>query len=185
MLNNQGLLPPPPAGLHFTEELLQSLTAQGIKQAYLTLHVGVGTFRPVEVEDITTHKMHQEWVEVPPITIEAIKKTKAGGGRIIAVGTTVVRALEGAATESCNSLIEAFCGQTDLFIYPGYSFKVVEGIITNFHLPGSSLLMLVGALIGRDRLLTLYEEAIAQRYRFYSFGDAMLLLPEAVISLNI
>ncbi|MGB3694590.1 MAG: tRNA preQ1(34) S-adenosylmethionine ribosyltransferase-isomerase QueA [Spirulinaceae cyanobacterium] len=176
-----GAVAAPTAGLHFTEELLQSLTDDGIKQAYLTLHVGVGTFRPVEVEDVTTHKMHQEWVEVPPVTIEAIKETKTRGGRIIAVGTTVVRALEGAAAETETSIIEPFCGQTDLFIYPGYSFKVVEGIITNFHLPGSSLLMLVAALIGRDRLFTLYEEAIAEQYRFYSFGDAMLILPEAVI----
>lgn len=175
-----GAVAAPTAGLHFTEELLQSLTDQGINQAYLTLHVGVGTFRPVEVEDITTHEMHQEWIEVPPATVEAIKATKANGGRIIAVGTTVVRALEGAAAEAGNDLLEPFCGQTDLFIYPGYSFRVVEGLITNFHLPGSSLLMLVSALIGRDRLLNLYQEAIKEQYRFYSFGDAMLILPGAV-----
>ncbi len=176
-----GAVAAPTAGLHFTKELLENLRTVGIQQAYLTLHVGVGTFRPVEVEDITSHKMHQEWLEIPPTTIETIKETKARGGRIIAVGTTVVRALEGAAAEADNSLIEPFCGQTDLFIYPGYSFKVVEGLITNFHLPGSSLLMLVAALIGREHLFTLYEGAMTEQYRFYSFGDAMLILPEAAL----
>ena len=177
-----GAVAAPTAGLHFTHELLQSLQQQGIRQAYVTLHVGVGTFRPVEVEEITTHKMHQEWVEVPKATVEQIEQTKAAGGRIIAVGTTAVRALEGAAsqTKQEGKLLTAFSGKTDLFIYPGYRTSVVDGLITNFHLPKSSLLMLVSAFIGRQRLLDLYGEAIAAQYRFYSFGDAMLILPEAV-----
>ncbi|MBE9192032.1 tRNA preQ1(34) S-adenosylmethionine ribosyltransferase-isomerase QueA [Gloeocapsopsis crepidinum LEGE 06123] len=170
-----GAVAAPTAGLHFTSDLLTRLQDKGINTAFVTLHVGVGTFRPVEVEDITTHKMHGEWVEVSADTVDQIHKTQAQGGRVIAVGTTVVRSLEGAAV-SCGQL-QPFCGKTDLFIYPGYQWRVVEGLITNFHLPKSSLLMLVSALIGRQRLLALYQEAIAHRYRFYSFGDAMLLLP--------
>ncbi|MEH2192994.1 MAG: tRNA preQ1(34) S-adenosylmethionine ribosyltransferase-isomerase QueA [Nostoc sp.] len=172
-----GAIAAPTAGLHFTPELLQKLRDRKINQAFVTLHVGVGTFRPVEVEDVTTHQMHEEWIEVPAATVEQIRATKAAGGRIIAVGTTVVRALEGAA-QSGN--LQPFCGKTDLFIYPGYQWRVVDGLITNFHLPRSSLLMLVSALIGRQRLLNIYNEAIASEYRFYSFGDAMLILPEAV-----
>ena len=172
-----GAIAAPTAGLHFTRELLQKLRDRNINQAFVTLHVGVGTFRPVEVEDVTTHQMHEEWIEVPRATVEQIRATKAAGGRIIAVGTTAVRALEGAA-ESGN--LQPFCGKTDLFIYPGYQWQVVDGLITNFHLPRSSLLMLVSALIGRQRLLNIYNEAIAFGYRFYSFGDAMLILPEAV-----
>ncbi|MGK7917100.1 MAG: tRNA preQ1(34) S-adenosylmethionine ribosyltransferase-isomerase QueA [Prochloraceae cyanobacterium] len=178
-----GAVAAPTAGLHFTKELLQRLQAKGIEQTYVTLHVGVGTFRPVEVEDITSHTMHQEWIEVSPQTVDHIERAKARGGRIIAVGTTVVRTLEGTAkeTESEGKLLEPFCGRTDLFIYPGYKWRVVNGLITNFHLPGSSLLMLVSALVGRKRLLSLYREAIEERYRFYSFGDAMLILPAARI----
>ncbi|MEH1813486.1 MAG: tRNA preQ1(34) S-adenosylmethionine ribosyltransferase-isomerase QueA [Nostoc sp.] len=172
-----GAIAAPTAGLHFTPELLQKLGDRQINQAFVTLHVGVGTFRPVEVEDVTTHQMHEEWIEVPAATVEQIRATKAAGGRIIAVGTTAVRALEGAA-KSGN--LQAFCGKTDLFIYPGYQWRVVDGLITNFHLPRSSLLMLVSALIGRERLLNIYNEAIAFGYRFYSFGDAMLILPSAV-----
>ncbi|TBR59073.1 tRNA preQ1(34) S-adenosylmethionine ribosyltransferase-isomerase QueA [Westiellopsis prolifica IICB1] len=175
---NPGAVAAPTAGLHFTPELLQKLREQNINQAFVTLHVGVGTFRPVEVENVTTHTMHEEWIEVPQNTVEQIRATKAAGGRIIAVGTTVVRALEGAATKG---ELQPFCGKTNLFIYPGYQWRVVEGMITNFHLPRSSLLMLVSALIGRQRLLNLYQEAIASQYRFYSFGDAMLILPEATI----
>jgi S-adenosylmethionine:tRNA ribosyltransferase-isomerase len=171
-----GAIAAPTAGLHFTQELLQQCRERGIKQAWVTLHVGVGTFRPVEVEDITQHQMHGEWLEVPPSTVELIRETKASGGRVIAVGTTVVRALEGAAA---SGELQPFRGKTELFIYPGYQWRVVEGLITNFHLPCSSLLMLVSALIGRERLLELYRDAIAQSYRFYSFGDAMLILPEA------
>lgn len=173
-----GAIAAPTAGLHFTPELLQILQAQGIQQAFVTLHVGVGTFRPVEVEDITTHQMHSEWAEVPLATVEQIRKTQAAGGRIIAVGTTAVRALEGAAQAG---QLQPFQGKTNLFIYPGYKWRVVEGLITNFHLPKSSLLMLVSGLIGRSRLLDLYDLAIAADYRFYSFGDAMLILPEARI----
>lgn len=167
----------PTAGLHFTENLLERLEQGGIERAFVTLHVGVGTFRPVEVEDIASHKMHGEWVEVPRSTVEKIDETRARGGRVIAVGTTVVRSLEGAAA---SGKLEPFCGKTDLFIYPGYQWRVVEGLITNFHLPRSSLLMLASALVGRRRLLDLYREAIAHNYRFYSFGDAMLILPEAL-----
>ncbi len=172
-----GAIAAPTAGLHFTPELLQKLRDRQINQAFVTLHVGVGTFRPVEVEDVTTHQMHEEWIEVPVATVEQIRATKAAGGRIIAVGTTAVRALEGAA-QSGN--LQPFCGKTDLFIYPGYQWRVIDGLITNFHLPRSSLLMLVSALIGRQRLLNIYNEAIAFGYRFYSFGDAMLILPSAV-----
>ncbi|MEA5502743.1 tRNA preQ1(34) S-adenosylmethionine ribosyltransferase-isomerase QueA [Halotia wernerae UHCC 0503] len=173
-----GAIAAPTAGLHFTPELLQKLRDRDINQAYITLHVGVGTFRPVEVEDVTSHQMHEEWIEVPAATVEQIRATKAAGGRIIAVGTTAVRALEGAAK---SGDFQAFCGKTDLFIYPGYQWRVVDGLITNFHLPRSSLLMLVSALIGRQRLLNIYQEAIASGYRFYSFGDAMLILPSAAI----
>jgi S-adenosylmethionine:tRNA ribosyltransferase-isomerase len=171
-----GAIAAPTAGLHFTPELLERLRDKGINQAFLTLHVGVGTFRPVEVEDVTTHVMHEEWIEVPEETVEKIRATKAAGGRIIAVGTTAVRALEGAA--SISGKLEPYCGKTNLFIYPGYEWQVVSGLITNFHLPRSSLLMLVSALIGRLRLLSIYQEAVEQKYRFYSFGDAMIILPE-------
>ncbi|WAL61437.1 tRNA preQ1(34) S-adenosylmethionine ribosyltransferase-isomerase QueA [Thermocoleostomius sinensis] len=166
----------PTAGLHFTPELFDRLQAKGISHVTLTLHVGVGTFRPVESDDITQHKMHGEWLEVSPSVVEAIQQTKANGGRVIAVGTTAVRSLEAAAQ---TGTLQPYCGKTELFIYPGYQWRVVDGLITNFHLPKSSLMMLVSALIGRQRLLALYQEAIDQHYRFYSFGDAMLILPEA------
>jgi S-adenosylmethionine:tRNA ribosyltransferase-isomerase len=169
----------PTAGLHFTPELLAHLQSQGIDQAFVTLHVGVGTFRPVETENILEHQMHGEWVEVPAQTVEKVQATKAKGGRVIAVGTTATRSLEGASQQGT---LQPFCGKTDLFIYPGYQWRTVDGLITNFHLPKSSLLMLVSALVGRERLMALYEEAIAQQYRFYSFGDAMLILPEAKIT---
>lgn len=171
-----GAVAAPTAGLHFTPELLDTLEKKGINRAFITLHVGVGTFRPVEVEDVTTHTMHSEWIEVPSTTVEQIKATQQKGGRIIAVGTTVVRALEGAAAETGE--IREFCGKTNLFIYPGFKWRVIEGLITNFHLPRSSLLMLVSALIGRENLLNIYKEAVNENYRFYSFGDAMLILPE-------
>lgn len=171
-----GSVAAPTAGLHFTEDLFARLDERGIERAFVTLNVGVGTFRPVEVEDVTTHQMHSEWAVVPDATVAKIRETQAKGGRIIAVGTTAVRSLEGAAA---GGELQAFCGKTDLFIYPGYQWRVVDGLITNFHLPKSSLLMLVSALVGRQRLLDLYQEAIAQQYRFYSFGDAMLILPTA------
>ncbi|UNU25111.1 tRNA preQ1(34) S-adenosylmethionine ribosyltransferase-isomerase QueA [Microcoleus vaginatus] len=174
-----GAVAAPTAGLHFTEELFSRLEQRGIEKTFVTLHVGVGTFRPVEVTDVTAHKMHGEWVEVPPATVEKIRETKARGGRIIAVGTTAVRALEGAAAASGDFSLQPFCGPTHLFIYPGYKWRVVEGMITNFHLPRSTLMMMISAMIGRPRLLDLYREAIEQQYRFYSFGDAMLILPTA------
>jgi S-adenosylmethionine:tRNA ribosyltransferase-isomerase len=180
--HHPGAAAAPTAGLHFTEDLLQDLEAQGVGQAYLTLHIGLGTFRPVEVEDITTHAMHQEWLDIPPKTIEQIAQTKARGRHVIAVGTTVVRALEGLAREAAKQAEESlfpFRGKTDIFIYPGYRWQVIDGLITNFHLPKSSLLMLVSAFLGRDRVLKLYQEAIEQNYRFYSFGDAMFILPSA------
>jgi S-adenosylmethionine:tRNA ribosyltransferase-isomerase len=172
-----GAVAAPTAGLHFTPELFESLAAAGIQRAELTLHVGVGTFRPVETANITDHTMHGEWIEVPAETVAQVQRTRAAGGRVIAVGTTAVRALEGAAAQTGE--LQPFQGKTNLFIYPGYRWRVVDGLITNFHLPGSSLLMLVSALVGRQRLLDLYQIAIEQQYRFYSFGDAMLLLPEA------
>ncbi|MEG3926531.1 MULTISPECIES: tRNA preQ1(34) S-adenosylmethionine ribosyltransferase-isomerase QueA [unclassified Microcoleus] len=174
-----GAVAAPTAGLHFTEELFSRLEQRGIEKTFVTLHVGVGTFRPVEVADVTAHKMHGEWVEVPAATVEKIRETQARGGRIIAVGTTAVRALEGAAAASGDFSLQAFCGPTNLFIYPGYKWRVVEGMITNFHLPRSTLMMMVSAMIGRPRLLDLYREAIEHQYRFYSFGDAMLILPAA------
>jgi S-adenosylmethionine:tRNA ribosyltransferase-isomerase len=177
-----GAIAAPTAGLHFTAELLERLQQRGIETTFITLHVGVGTFRPVEVADVTTHKMHGERVEVSAATVEKIRETKAKGGRIIAVGTTAVRALEGAAAASAaqgDFPLQPFYGQTHLFVYPGYKWRVADGMITNFHLPRSTLLMLVSAAIGRPRLLELYREAIDRKYRFYSFGDAMLILPEA------
>ncbi|EGK88600.1 tRNA preQ1(34) S-adenosylmethionine ribosyltransferase-isomerase QueA [Microcoleus vaginatus PCC 9802] len=174
-----GAVAAPTAGLHFTEELFSRLEQRGIEKTFVTLHVGVGTFRPVEVADVTAHKMHGEWVEVPAVTVEKIRETQARGGRIIAVGTTAVRALEGAAAARDDFSLQPFCGPTNLFIYPGYKWRVVEGMITNFHLPRSTLMMMISAMIGRPRLLDLYREAIEQQYRFYSFGDAMLILPTA------
>ena len=167
----------PTAGLHFTPELFDRLALKGIQCVFVTLHVGVGTFRPVASEDITQHEMHGEWIEVSPEVVEQVKATKANGGRVIAIGTTSVRSLEGASQRSGK--LEPFCGKTHMFIYPGYEWRVVDGMVTNFHLPKSSLLMLVSALIGRSRLLNLYQEAIDREYRFFSFGDAMLILPEA------
>lgn len=175
----EGAIAAPTAGLHFTPELLAQLRESGVRQANVTLHVGIGTFRPVESEDITAHAMHAEWVEVPAATVAQIEQTKAASGRVFAVGTTVVRSLEGAAAAG---KLAPFTGKTDLFIYPGYRPRVVDGLITNFHLPKSSLLMLVSAFIGRTRLLSAYEAAIAAGYRFYSFGDAMLILPESCLA---
>ncbi len=177
-----GAVAAPTAGLHFTPELLDRLETMGVQRAEITLHVGVGTFRPVEVEDVTNHTMHGEWIEVLPTVVEQIARTKAQGGRVIAVGTTAVRSLEAAAQLSPTATIQPYRGKTELFIYPGYQWRVVDGLITNFHLPKSTLLMLVSSLIGRQRLLQLYQEAVRQQYRFYSFGDAMIILPEARIN---
>jgi S-adenosylmethionine:tRNA ribosyltransferase-isomerase len=173
-----GAVAAPTAGLHFTPELFERLDAMGVGRSHITLHVGVGTFRPVEADNILDHTMHGEWIDVSAETVAKINATKAQGGRVIAVGTTVVRALEGAAQ---GGELQPYQGKVNLFIYPGYRYRAIDGLITNFHLPGSSLLMLVSALMGRERLLELYAEAIAQDYRFYSFGDAMLILPEATI----
>lgn len=169
-----GSVAAPTAGLHFTPELLQELLDRGINQATVTLHVGIGTFRPVTAADITQHEMHGEWLTVGAEAVAQILAAKAQGGRVFAVGTTTVRCLETAAQDG---EIRPYSGQTKIFIYPGYAWRLVDGLITNFHLPGSSLMMLVGALIGRRRLLDLYEIAIGKGYRFYSFGDAMLILP--------
>lgn len=169
----EGAVAAPTAGLHFTDRVFADLKTKGIEVETITLHVGIGTFRPVEVENITEHKIHAEWAEITPETVAKIKETKARGGRVIAVGTTVTRTLETLGQKN----LEPFTGKTDLFIYPGYEWKVVDGLITNFHLPKSSLMMLVSALITRERLLEVYQIAIEEKYRFYSFGDAMLLLP--------
>ncbi|MGF1521264.1 MAG: tRNA preQ1(34) S-adenosylmethionine ribosyltransferase-isomerase QueA [Leptolyngbyaceae cyanobacterium] len=168
-----GAVAAPTAGLHFTPELFEQLDAAGIDHTFITLHVGIGTFRPVEASTITDHKMHAEWLDVSEATVAKIRQTKARGGRVIAVGTTVTRALEGAAQ---GGELRPLQGKTNLFIYPGYQWQVLDGLMTNFHLPGSSLMMLVSAMIGRQRLLQLYAEAIRREYRFYSFGDAMLIL---------
>ena len=174
-----GSVAAPTAGLHFTPDLLQDLEQLDIRHVFVTLHVGIGTFRPVESSIITEHEMHAEWIQVSEQTAQAIAETTARGGRIIAVGTTSVRSLE--AMAQATNEPAAFEGKSNLFIYPGYRWRIVDGLITNFHLPKSSLLMLVSALIGRERLLALYQEAIAQQYRFFSFGDAMLITPEARI----
>jgi S-adenosylmethionine:tRNA ribosyltransferase-isomerase len=191
----------PTAGLHFTPTLLAALQARGVSVEYVTLHVGLDTFRPIHLDDARAHPMHQEYYEVPPAVVAAIGRARAVGGRVVAVGTTSVRALESAAlaaerasappsqrpsatsSESAaepgtphHSPLAPYSGWTDLFITPGYRFRAVDGLITNFHLPRSTLLLLVSALVGRERLLAAYAAAIAERYRFYSFGDAMLIL---------
>ena len=172
-----GAVAAPTAGLHFTPDVVDALEQKGIRRAEVTLHVGLGTFRPVEAEAITDHEMHSEWVDLPQTTVDLIEETKARGNRVFAVGTTTIRTLEGVATQ--EGQLRAYQGPVNLFIYPGYEWKVIDGLITNFHLPGSSLLMLVSALLGRQRLMDLYQEAINQAYRFYSFGDAMVILPDA------
>lgn len=163
----------PTAGLHFTPELLATLEEKGVKIAHITLHVGLGTFRPVKVENVTDHHMHSEFYIVEESQAKLINDTKAAGGRIISVGTTSCRTLESAADE--NGVVRAGSGWTDIFIYPGYRFKVLDCLITNFHLPESTLLMLVSALAGKEHILNAYETAVRERYRFFSFGDAMLI----------
>ena len=167
----------PTAGLHFTPELMNQLEAKGIQFARVTLHVGLDTFAPVTEDDPEEHKIHSEWCEVTPETAQAINVAKERGGRVIAVGTTSVRTLESAAAKSAQpGRVAAISGPTQLFILPGYEFKVVDAIITNFHLPKSSLIMLISAFVGREKILKAYETAIQRGYRFYSFGDAMLIL---------
>ena len=163
----------PTAGLHFTPELLAMLKEKGVKIAHVTLHVGLGTFRPVKVEDVTQHHMHSEFYSIEESQAKLINDTKAAGGRIISVGTTSCRTLESASGE--NGIVKAGSGWTDIFIYPGYRFKVLDCLITNFHLPESTLLMLVSALAGKEHILNAYETAVQERYRFFSFGDAMLI----------
>lgn len=163
----------PTAGLHFTNELLDKIRNKGINIANVTLHVGLGTFRPVKVDDVTNHKMHSEHYEVPEETARLIKQTKENGGRVIAVGTTSCRTLESVATEYGE--VKACDGFTDIFIYPGYKFKVLDGLITNFHLPESTLIMLVSAFAGFDNVMNAYKTAVDEKYRFFSFGDAMFI----------
>lgn len=164
----------PTAGLHFTEELLQKIRDRGVSLGYLTLHVGLGTFRPVKEEEIESHEMHSEYCVIPQETADLINRTKAEGGRVICVGTTSCRTLESWGAE--DGTIRASAGWTDIYIYPGYRFKVMDGLITNFHLPESTLIMLVSAFAGREKILAAYREAVRERYRFFSFGDAMLIL---------
>ena len=163
----------PTAGLHFTEELLQKVQKMGVKVGYVTLHVGLGTFRPVKEDDITDHLMHSEYCVIPQETADLINTTKKNGGRVICVGTTSCRTLESWAAE--DGTMKASAGWTNIFIYPGYRFKVMDALITNFHLPESTLIMLVSALAGRENVLNVYEEAVRERYRFFSFGDAMFI----------
>ena len=163
----------PTAGLHFTPELLEKIAAKGIGIGYVTLHVGLGTFRPVKEEEITDHEMHSEFCTVPPETAELINRTKANGGRVICVGTTSCRTLESWAAEDGH--MEPKSGWTNIYIYPGYRFKVMDGLVTNFHLPESTLIMLVSAFAGREHVLAAYEQAVKERYRFFSFGDAMFI----------
>jgi S-adenosylmethionine:tRNA ribosyltransferase-isomerase len=171
---HEGAIAAPTAGLHFTPELLASLQQRGIGLTTITLHVGVGTFKPVTVDQIENHRMGREWIEVGAETVRAIEQVGATGGRIVAVGTTVVRALETAAR--VDGEIRPYRGETDLFMAPGFSFKVVDALLTNFHLPRTTLLMLVSALAGTEFLRQAYAEAVRERYRFYSYGDAMLVL---------
>lgn len=164
----------PTAGLHFTKELLNKIEEKGIKIASITLHVGLGTFRPVKVDDVNNHHMHTEWYEVNAEAAEIINETKRNGGRVICVGTTSCRTIESVADE--NGYMKAKTGETDIFIYPGYKFKVMDGLITNFHLPESTLVMLVSAFAGKENVLSAYETAVKEKYRFFSFGDAMILI---------
>ncbi len=174
-----GAVAAPTAGLHLSDALLTALQQRGVRLATVTLHVGLGTFRPVEQEDLRDLALHSEWVEVSAPLVAAVEECQARGGRVIAIGTTTVRSLEGVAARHGGRLVP-FAGPVDLVIQPGFRFAVVEGLLTNFHLPRSSLLLLVSALIGRRRLLDLYGEAIAEGYRFFSYGDAMWIAPEAI-----
>lgn len=170
----EGSAAAPTAGLHFTENVFRSLADKGVDTAYVTLHVGLGTFRPVKEDNILDHKMHIEHYSIPPETAEKIKLCKQNGGRVISVGTTSCRTLESAADET--GAVTPGSADTGIFIYPGYKFKVIDGLITNFHLPESTLIMLVSAFLGRERTLAAYEEAIKERYRFFSFGDSTLIV---------
>ncbi len=177
-----GSVAAPTAGLHFDQPLLDTLAATGVESAYVTLHVGAGTFQPMRVENLAGHKMHKEYLEVSALVCERVRAARARGGRVIAVGTTTVRALESA---SRHGSVEPFQGETDIFIYPGYEFKSVDALITNFHLPESTLLMLVCAFGGYERVMAAYRHAVAQKYRFYSYGDAMFVLPQIKVRYEI
>lgn len=170
---NSGSAAAPTAGLHFTEDLLEKIKEKGVKIGYVTLHVGLGTFRPVKADDILEHKMHSEFYVLPQETADLINETKKNGGRVISVGTTATRTLE--TVGSINPVLKAETGWTDIFIYPGKEFHVIDALITNFHLPESTLIMLVSALAGRENVLSAYEEAVKEKYRFFSFGDAMFI----------
>ena len=169
----EGSAAAPTAGLHFTPELLDEVRALGVQTGFVTLHVGLGTFRPVKVDDVEQHTMHTEWYNVPEETADLINRTHRAGGRVICVGTTSCRTVESAADE--NGIVHAGSDDTSIFIYPGYHFKTMDGLITNFHLPESTLIMLVSAFAGREHVLKAYEEAVRERYRFFSFGDAMFI----------
>lgn len=168
-----GAVAAPTAGLHFDDELLAQIKAKGVQSAFVTLHVGAGTFQPVKTDDIEAHQMHKEWLKVDQAVCDAVAETKAKGGRVIAVGTTAVRCLE---TATINDQTIPFEGDTEIFIYPGYEFKCIDGLITNFHLPESTLVMLVSALAGRMNILNAYQHAVDEKYRFFSYGDAMLIV---------
>ncbi|MCI6422514.1 MAG: tRNA preQ1(34) S-adenosylmethionine ribosyltransferase-isomerase QueA [Blautia sp.] len=170
---HEGSAAAPTAGLHFTEELLEQIKAKGVNIAHVTLHVGLGTFRPVKVDDVEKHHMHSEFYMIEEEQAERINRTKREGNRVIAVGTTSCRTLESASDE--EGILHAGSGWTEIFIYPGYSFKMIDGLITNFHLPESTLLMLVSALAGKESIMHAYEEAVKEKYRFFSFGDAMFI----------
>lgn len=170
----EGSAAAPTAGLHFTDELLYQIEKMGVNIAQVTLHVGLGTFRPVKVDDVETHHMHSEFYQVNKETADIINNTKKNGGRVICVGTTSCRTIESASDE--NGIVHPKEEETDIFIYPGYTFKVMDGLITNFHLPESTLLMLVSAFAGKDNVLAAYSEAVKDKYRFFSFGDAMMIL---------
>jgi S-adenosylmethionine:tRNA ribosyltransferase-isomerase len=175
--SRDGAVAAPTAGLHFTDALIQQCRDMGVDIAFVTLHVGAGTFQPVRADDIRDHKMHAEHIEVSDEVCEQVRATRAGGGRVVAVGTTSVRSLE---TASQSGEIAAFSGDSRIFIYPGYQFRSVDMMVTNFHLPESTLIMMISAFAGRDAVLAAYAEAVAEQYRFYSYGDAMLVFPSSV-----
>lgn len=173
--SNPGAVAAPTAGLHFDAALLEQLQGKGVETAFVTLHVGAGTFQPVRADDVRDHVMHSEWLQVGEDTVAKIRQVKASGGRVIAVGTTSVRSLESAAREN-EGEIAPYEGETNIFIYPGYEFAVVDGLVTNFHLPESTLIMLVSAFAGQQAVLNAYRHAVQQEYRFFSYGDAMLII---------
>ena len=171
-----GAVAAPTAGLHFDDALLAALRARGVELGHVTLHVGAGTFQPMRVDDIREHRMHSEWINVGAELVAQVRRTRAAGGRVVAVGTTVLRALESALVDG---ELQPFAGETSIFIFPGYRIRSVDALLTNFHLPESTLLMLVSAFAGKPRIFAAYEHAVRERYRFFSYGDAMLLFPEA------